>query len=121
MRSLSIILLLIAHPLWAAECFPIGSDQSLVLRGIVEYRYETAGPPHAFELFLNLPSPICVQGSMDGRPYKKENLTSVLLGMPPKLTEELRDGESVTLRGAFWGPVGDDPIRELAFVVSKLR
>jgi hypothetical protein len=121
MRSLMVLILLVVQPSRAAECLPIGSDLSLVLRGVVEYKVETVGRPRAISLFLHLPLPICVQGSKyDGRPFKKENLTLVLLDIPAKLSKGVREGRSVTLRGAFRGPAGNDPSEKLTFAVAEV-
>ena len=96
-------------------------DAPVVLRGVVEYKYETVEGRQTFSLILHLASPMCVQGLIQGeRPFKKENLTWVLLGLFAKTNKWLRDGESVTLRGAFWGPAQNDPNLELTFAVKEV-
>jgi hypothetical protein len=41
----------------------------------------------------------------DGLPFKKENINSILVGIPPALSQQpLRAHDRVRLRGELWGP-----------------
>jgi hypothetical protein len=123
-RILLGLLLLLAQPLLAAECFRIVDSPSrpqIVLRGIVEYE-PVSSAPGAVETFLKLSSPICVQGvARDGLPFKKENVESIKLGLPATLLGALQPLDRVTLRGEFWGPaVNDEALDDVMFAVREV-
>ena len=120
MRALPLLLLLMAPALRAAECLPVGQEYSLVLRGVVEYRFETLGHVRTFSLFLHLPSPVCVTGTKyDGSSFKQDNLSVIALGIR-NLKKSIGDGEAVVLRGAFWGPAINAPHETVTFAVAEV-
>jgi hypothetical protein len=125
MRDVLLVMLLLAQPSGASECLRADYNtpgSPVVLRGIIEYRYETT--PQLFgsrATILHLTSPICVQGyTEDGRVFKHENLTSIRLGIPGKLLGELQRGDRVELRGIIWAPMNGEDDTNLLFAVADI-
>ena len=50
-----------------------------------------------------------------GQQFKREAISSILLGIPSHLNKAPRDGERVVLRGKIGGPAINDPDENLTF------
>lgn len=119
-RAALTMVFLLAQSAGAAECFVADSDRPLTLRGIVEYHREVGQP--GFSLLLHLESPICIQGvKYGGQQFKREAISSILLGIPAHLKKSLRDGEHVVLRGKIGGPAVNDPDENLTFGLLEVQ
>jgi len=104
----------------AADCFRVQPGSSVVLRGVIEYKYEPP-PSRAFSIFLTLSPPICIEGLLNnGSPFKNESLTSIQLGIPPNLNKGLRSGEHVALRGELWGPAVNEKGATVTFALKEV-
>jgi hypothetical protein len=119
-RIILLLALFVAQAAIAGECLRADSGQSVILRGVIEYKYDPA-PSSAFSIFLNLPSPICVEGlKNDGSTFKMESVTSIQLGIPSHLNKGLRPGDGVTLRGEFWGPAINEKHASVTFALKEV-
>ena len=137
MRPILLLALLITQSSAANECLhvnshqslPLDSNQSVVLRGVIEREPNPVPYPPSFSTWLKLASPICVEGTArDGFHFKKEVVRSVRLVIPKKLLEELRpggrlrSGQRVTLRGELLGPaVNDELVENVYFAIIEVR
>lgn len=122
MRSiLFAFLILLSNFSIADECIPVGFDQSVTLRGVVEKVYEKKpNTRRAFSLILRLPAPVCVQGTRyNGSTFKQTNLKSIRLGIS-KLNKGFHDGESVVLRGELWPPTDNEPTEQVTFAIKEV-
>jgi hypothetical protein len=118
-RAALVIVLLFAQSAGAAECLIADSDRPLILRGIVEYHRE-AGQP-GVSLILHLESPICIRGvKYGGQQFKREAISSILLGLPAHLNKAPHDGQRAVLRGKIGGPAINDPDEKLTFGLLEI-
>ena len=123
MRTILLSLCFVAQLAHAVDCFRVVDSASrprVVLRGIIEYA-PSGSTPGAFQTVLKLTTPICVEGTArDGFHFKKENVNSLVLGIPASLIGTLRPLDRVTLRGEFWGPaVNGGAVDDVTFAVRE--
>ncbi len=108
MRTIFVVLLILAQPSLAAECLSVPtSPRQIELRGVIEHK-AASSTPGSVEIFLKLSAPICVQGvGENGRPFKNRNITSIMVGVPDSvanLVVRLRPRAHVTLQGELLYP-----------------
>ena len=127
-RTLLLALLVVQAAAAAGECFRANSHQSVVLRGVIENQWDQY--PQSFTTWLNLASPICIEGTApEGFRFKKETVRSIQVGIPRPLLEELRlgrrlgPGKEVTLRGQFVGPAlnaKNETVGDVIFSIAEI-
>ena len=129
MHRALLLTLFVAQAAAAADgCFNANSHASVVLRGVIENRPDQ--DQQSFTTWLNLSSPICVDGiAPHGVRYKKEVLSSIQLGIPRPLFRDWRSGgrlapgKPVTLRGQISGPAlnaKNETIGEIIFGIEEI-
>jgi hypothetical protein len=128
MRAFSVVLLILAQPSLAAECFsvPTSPGQMIGLRGVIEHK-PASSSPGSVEIFLNLSTPICVQGvGANGRPFKNRRITFLMVGVPDavaNLVVRLRPRAHLRLRGELLYPTFNarsERIDNVTFMVKEV-
>ena len=128
MRTIFVVLLILAQSSLAAECLsvPTSPRQMIELRGVIEHK-QASSSPGSVEIFLKLSTPICVQGvGENGRPFKHRNITFIMVGIPDAVADlmvRLRPHAHVTLRGELLYPTFNERserIEDVTFMVKEV-